>query len=181
MNSIQTIAGEAREFLSGYFATSEGRIFSTRQKHLGITERKMQLTNKGYLISDFQVDGRARKCTVHRAVLLAWIGPPPSPSHEGRHLDGNRLNNSNLNLAWGTAWENTQDKKRHGSRWARGTAQGASKLTEEQVCEIRKPGPSTRSLARRFNVHQKTIQDIRRGKNWGWLLAPDAVRKENGA
>ena len=51
---------------------------------------------------------------VHVLVLSTFVGPRPD-GMEVRHLDGNSLNNSLENLAWGTHKENTQDAFVHGS------------------------------------------------------------------
>lgn len=63
---------------------------------------------------------RQRSMHVHILVLEAFTGrrPVPPPGHkrmEGRHLDGNRLNNRLTNLAWGTSSENSQDAILHGT------------------------------------------------------------------
>lgn len=51
---------------------------------------------------------------VHRLVATAFLGEPPS-GDEIRHLDGNRLNPSLSNLAYGSRSENTLDSVRHGT------------------------------------------------------------------
>lgn len=50
---------------------------------------------------------------VHYLVLLAFVGPRPE-GLEVRHLDGNDLNNTLGNLAYGTSAENKADVLRHG-------------------------------------------------------------------
>lgn len=51
---------------------------------------------------------------VHRAVLLAFVGPCPE-GREGCHRDGNPGNNTLENLYWGTRSENCLDQVRHGT------------------------------------------------------------------
>ena len=55
----------------------------------------------------------------HRLVALAFHGEPPEGKHLVRHLDGNGLNNSPENLAWGDDEDNYQDAVRHGVSKAR--------------------------------------------------------------
>jgi hypothetical protein len=51
---------------------------------------------------------------VHRAVVLAFDGPPPTTQHTDiRHLDGVKSNNRLHNLKWGTRSENMQDVVLH--------------------------------------------------------------------
>lgn len=51
---------------------------------------------------------------VHRLVATAFLGSGPA-GHEIRHLNGNPLDNSVENLAWGTHVENMADRKLHGT------------------------------------------------------------------
>lgn len=55
-----------------------------------------------------------RKARVHRAVLLAFVGPAPVGMIT-RHLNGNPGDNRLKNLAYGTHYENHQDRIRHGN------------------------------------------------------------------
>lgn len=57
-------------------------------------------------------NGRLRFFWGHRLVLETFVGPRPS-GLQTRHLDGDPLNNSLSNLAYGTAQENAQDKVTH--------------------------------------------------------------------
>lgn len=54
----------------------------------------------------------------------------------------------------------------------RGPANGASKLTADQVLAIRRrraAGERQVDLAREFGVGPYTIRDIQEGRTWGWL------------
>lgn len=66
-------------------------------------------------------DARRKGFTIHRLVLLAFVGPP-AEGQVCRHLDGNPANNVLTNLAWGSLSENVMDQVRHGThRGARRT------------------------------------------------------------
>lgn len=52
--------------------------------------------------------------SVHRLVLLAFVGEPPH-DHEALHGDGTRANNRLENLRWGTRSENIADTHKTGT------------------------------------------------------------------
>lgn len=68
----------------------------------------------GHLKVGIRMGGRYHHAWVHRLVLEAFVGPCP-PGMETRHLNGNPKDNRLENLAWGSATENAQDTKDHGS------------------------------------------------------------------
>jgi hypothetical protein len=72
-------------------------------------------SGKGYrqivLIDD---NGKARHMYVHRLVLMAHVGLPPSPTHQAAHWpNADRSDNRLENLRWATPRENAADKRRH--------------------------------------------------------------------
>lgn len=71
---------------------------------------------------------------LHAVVLMTWNGPRPQ-GMEVRHLDGNKLNNSLANLAWGTSKQNGADKAGHGS--CKGARNGSAKMNEQIVLQLR--------------------------------------------
>ena len=86
-------------------------------------------------------------------------------------------------LFLGTAKDNAEDRDRkgrhraglalHPERAARGEAVGGSKLNPNSVREVRKclaEGESANTIARALGVSKATIQDIRRGRTWRWLV-----------
>ncbi len=101
---------------------------------------------------------------VHRAVLLAFAGPP-AEGQQVAHLDGNPLNARLENLAWVTCKENHSHKVAHGTQ-PRGEFSSAAKLTLRQVEEIRLSKSSGVALARIYGVSPSAICIIRKGKTW---------------
>jgi len=73
---------------------------------------------------------------VHRAVLEAFGGDPPSNNHHCAHNDGNPENNHIDNLRWATHKENMADKKLHGTE-NEGVRNGMCVLTVSNVKEIK--------------------------------------------
>lgn len=51
---------------------------------------------------------------VHNLMLEAFVGPRPTPAHEGRHINGIPDDNRIENLAWGTRREQRLDDLRNG-------------------------------------------------------------------
>lgn len=58
---------------------------------------------------------RKQHRTIHRLVMLAFVGPCPE-GQEVRHLDGSRDNPRLENLAYGTRKENVADSIEHGTK-----------------------------------------------------------------
>lgn len=102
-------AGEVPGF-PGYYVTPDGRIIGRTGGWL-----KPQRDRSGHLAIQAQVDGRRRTLSLHRAVLLAWVGPPPEGA-QACHNDGDPANNRVDNLRWDTHSANQLDRYRHAKR-----------------------------------------------------------------
>lgn len=113
-------------------------------------------------------DKRRVTRTVHGLVIRAFHGPKPSRK-QARHLDGNRENNAAANLVWGTAQENHDDKRLHGTQ-AKGESIHCGKLDEAAVRDIRRRvilwGEKQAKLAREYGVNNHTVRLILLGKTW---------------
>jgi hypothetical protein len=145
----------------GYSVNAYGEIRGPS----GQTLRPMR-AHRGHLYVLTPLPRRPRKLYVHRAVLLAFMGPPPA-GQEGRHLDGDPEHNHLSNLAWGTPLQNAADKERHG-RQPKGERSVTAKLTEAQVREIRglHGTASLRQLAARYGVSHTAIRRAALGIKW---------------
>lgn len=86
-----------------------------------------------------------------------------------RHKCRGRCVNPN-HLELGTRADNQHDRIRDGTS-NRGERHGHSKLTEDQVRQIKGVDPTrtNTSIAMEYGVSRETIGLIRRGKRWGWL------------
>ena len=58
--------------------------------------------------------GRGNPRMIHVLVLETFVGPRPSPKHDGCHDDGNYQRNALTNLRWDTRQANSLDTVRHG-------------------------------------------------------------------
>jgi len=115
---------------------------------------------KGYL----KVRMAGKNVLVHTLVLESFICLCPI-GMQARHLDGNPSNNHVRNLVWGTSLENSKDREAHG-RTVRGSSVRQSKLTEDDVYEIRLSSLSDAKLASKFGVTISTVRLARIGKTW---------------
>lgn len=104
-----------------YDVTEMGQVFSTSSNWRGYGARPLiaHPNSHGYLRVRLLIDGKRKSFFVHKLVAERFLEPRPSPKHEIRHLDGNKLNNSSDNLAWGTRQDNADDREKHG-RTSRG-------------------------------------------------------------
>jgi len=92
---------------------TKGDVIVTRR----LPGRPMRASDNGagYQTVMLRIDGRGVRRYVHRLVLEAFVGPPPSPDHHGAHWDGDRSHNWLENLRWATPAENQADRERHGT------------------------------------------------------------------
>lgn len=92
---------------------------------------------------------------VARAILMAFVGPPPEGMQAAHYPDRNPRNNNLWNLQWKTAYDNHQDKELHGTVM-RGELHGNARLTEEDVREIRRmkaEGATQKQITDRVRNH----------------------------
>ena len=141
------------------------------ERHYPAKMLKPALNTRGYeIVTLCDTNNVHHTYAVHRLVLETFSGPK-KPGQECRHLDGNIRNNSIDNLRWGTAAENMADKIAHGT-WVRGSRVGNSRLTEDQVREIKarlKQKEPHASIALEYGVKTATISAISSGRNWSWI------------
>lgn len=114
----------------------------------------------------------SRMQAAHIEVCERVNGPRPTPRHQSAHSCGNGHLGciSPKHLRWATISSNQSDRAVHGTS-NRGTRQWLSKLTEQDVIEIRSlvGAHSKTEIARRFGVSRSTIRSILNGQSWNWL------------
>lgn len=164
MTELKAIPG-----FDGYLVSADGDVFSLRE---GYRRELTQRMHRGYRHVTVRCGvGRDAKVKVptHRLVLLAWIGERPSRHSVGRHLDGNPLNNSAVNLAWGSRSDNATDSLRHGTAAClrKGERHPSAKLSYAATVDIRSrlaAGERAARLADEFSVSDYHIRDIGCGR-----------------
>lgn len=109
---------------------------------------------------------------IHRLVCKLFV-PNPDNKPFVNHVDGNRSNNFYKNLEWATNSENQLHAYNQLGRIAVwGESNGQSKLTAEDVKEIRKlrtEGMTMKQIALRYGVCNESIRKIVTGKTWAKL------------
>jgi hypothetical protein len=140
-----------------YFVNEQGDIFSTKRG--GIKKLKAGTTN-GYLQVSI-CNNNIKRIYVHRLVAETFI-PNPQNKLEVNHKNGIKSDNRIENLEWATKNENMSHAVSMGLY--------RSKLTEEQVIEIRKlyctKKSSQKQLAKMFDVTYQLISLIVNNKSW---------------
>jgi len=115
--------------------------------------------------------GTNKTVWVHRLAAEIWKGFVPNPTvYICHHCDNPSCFNPE-HLFTGTSLDNNRDCKAKGrSPKAMGILNGASKLDDGKVIEIRKTketsGLSDREIAKAFGVSQTLVSRILRGKAW---------------
>ncbi len=98
-----------------YEISSLGQV--RRVDYRGITKLlKCSETKSGYVrVTFYAGDGRLVQRYIHRLVCAAFCGEPTPERNQACHRDGNKGNNTDKNLYWGTPKDNAADSIRHGT------------------------------------------------------------------
>lgn len=152
--------------IEGYpgYEVSEAGVIRSERRPNGMKPRS---NGKGYYIVTLHNEyGMATKL-ISRIVLETFVGPAPSEHHQAAHGNGNKADNSLLNLRWATQVENEEDKEKHGTRPRGEKHANSCGLTDEQVKEIKAlipwPHGFGRVLAKRYGVSDYVIHSIKTG------------------
>lgn len=143
------------------------RLLFKRSNRLAGTILKGSIKKGGYREYKIQLEGKGNLVYAHREVLLAFVGPPPTPSHQCAHWDGDPLNNHYSNLRWATAAENTADKVRHGRHM-----NGKRNFTEEQVLGMRAmwaAGNTYAQIRDVYTISKGNLSSIINRETWNHL------------
>ncbi len=113
-----------------------------------------------------RIDRDGKQWRMSRYIYTTQHGEIPE-GLQIRHTCDNRLCINPMHLLIGTNQDNMDDKVSR-NRQARGETHGKSKLTEQEVLEIRKIGysKSKKELGRMYGVSYSVIHNIRRNKTW---------------
>lgn len=148
-----------------YGVSADGTITSYVHKRPRVL-RPIQ-TGKYVGLTILDRDGVIRRIYVHHLVGEVFHGKCPL-GMEWRHLDGNRLNNGEANLAHGTRSQNMQDKVLHGTAPI-GERHPGAKLNDDAVVAMRRAraaGASLTRLSREFGVSRMTCSRVVNHRLW---------------
>ena len=175
----------------GYFASSDGEIFSTWKRRgvqdpithrlIGVTYtatgdlRRLKggsLKPRGKVLSTYVTlgleDGVYKQRNVHCLILETFRGPCPE-GMEGCHNDGNPLNNHIDNLRWDTPKNNQADRWLHGTMKF-GETHPNAEITDEiarMVKQMIADGQgSNKFIANVLGISKHIVCEIRCGNAW---------------
>lgn len=163
----------------GYQVSNMGRV-----KSLVKAYRREEIILKGspnttgYMLVQLYPKPRQRKSLpVHRLVMMTFQPNPVMDELEVNHKDLDTTNNKMSNLEWVTEKENkahyvASDKfKTVIIKVPKGEEQHLSKLTDDQVIEIRRlyaanEHGTRKKLREKYGMSEGAIRDILNGKTW---------------
>jgi hypothetical protein len=161
-----------------YYITETGEIWSKKyhpQQNPNCKLKKLKPrkdNSHGYLMVWLQIDGKNTGKLIHRLVGEIFL-PNPENKPQINHIDGNKLNNHISNLEWCTSSHNNKHAYQIGLKKpidTKGQKNGNSKLTQQQVLEIRElyssGNYSQKELSKKFQVGTVQIHRIVNNKLW---------------
>lgn len=134
------------------------------QKYSGRLLSPCKRDKLGYMVVHLGVDGKKMNISVHRMVLLAFVGEPDS-GKEACHNNGDASDNRAENLRWDTHKANNGDRTLHGT-YALGEDHAMSKLTSDEVRSMRDSGLGCAELARKTGISKSHASRILLKKSW---------------
>lgn len=177
-----TITRQLREIPGwpGYWAGSDGTIWSTFPgcggRYTDVHPLAPHKDKYGYMRTSLGFYEARKTIPVHKLVALAFIGLRP----EGMvicHRNGKKTDNRAENLSYGTAEENVEQKKAHGT-FLSGERGPAAKLTDSQcrrMLRLLKAGHAQTAVAKQLGVGVSTVWAIKTGRSRPYLTAEAAV------
>lgn len=148
-----------------------GRLMSINGKKRNSYIVKTSLDQTGYYCTQLRKVPLYRRIRIHTLVAETFFEKPKGNNICVNHKDGNKLNNHISNLEWVTRTENCRHAARTGLM-ARGQTHWQSKLTNKDVIKIAFLffiGYTNIEIGKMFNVHRRTICDIRMGATWSHI------------
>lgn len=136
------------------------------------------VSSNDYLMISLNRNNKRYNFLIHRLVAEHFLNEPSIELQEAakytkhkkvivNHKDGIKTNNHINNLEWATYSTNKKHAHDNGLEKSRkGSSNAFSKLTEEQVVEIRKSIGTYKELSIKYNVSRSTISDIINRKSW---------------
>jgi hypothetical protein len=147
-----------------YIVSNIGRV-----KNLKTNKIIAQTLNKdGYWCCGLYKNKKHKVFITHRLMMIAFV-PNPENKEQVNHINAIKTDNILVNLEWSTPKENTIHACKMGlMNYSKGSEHYASKLTDEDVIEIRRLSLSTTKIkiSKIYNVSDSCICNIVNRKRW---------------
>ena len=160
-----------------YQVSNTGLVRSMNFNHItGLVKTIAQKTDRyGYKVVQLHNNGERKHITVHRLVAKTFI-PNENKLPQINHIDGNKSNNSVLNLEWCTGKENMEHGRKNGL--FKNTEIASIKRRIEVTCASKTSGyieyfPSQSHAAKAIGATVSEISEVVRGNRkstHGFLL-----------
>lgn len=148
------------DYAGRYQVSDQGRVRSLLFRGNGGAQVMKSSTNyAGYHVISLGKDRKQHR--VHCLVLLAFVGPRPTPDHDGCHRDSDKNNNHLSNLRWDTKSGNIKDRRSYF-----GDGNPNAKLNQaqrEEIARRARAGESRTILARAFGITVPRVCQIAKG------------------
>jgi len=144
-------------FEGKYLISNFGTLLSIGGKYKEPYYTQGFIDSTGYYGACLRMPG-LRICTrIHVLVATYFVEGKTEERNHVNHINGNKLNNHYTNLEWVTCAENIKHAIRTGLINANGSNSSNSKLTDEQVLEIRKlyHTCTQKEIANRFGITRR--------------------------
>jgi hypothetical protein len=126
---------------------------------------KNWIDKKGYHYVDLRNNNLRKRFLVHRLVGICFLENKQNKP-QINHIDGVKSNNYLYNLEWNTAKENLKHAVDIGLNKKSGIYFWNSKLTSEQVKEIRNSNLSNSELSIIYNLNHSVISNVKLFKTY---------------
>lgn len=162
-----------------YDVSNYGRVRSYKKRGPGgwvnadNPQRILKPSKGPYLGVTLLLNGEQKRCSIHRLVLLTFVGPRPD-GLEVCHNDGDILNNYIGNLRYDTHSANMQEADK--SQWA-----SLRTFSDRQAYAIRHmaaEGTSDKSIADLYGVSIAAVSSIRLGDGYKHVGGPRTIYRK---
>jgi hypothetical protein len=153
-----------------YFIDENGNIYRNNK-----IRKPKKSSGMPYYQIDLWKKGKCEIKYIHRIVAETFI-PNPDNKPFVNHKNTIKTDNRVENLEWVSPKENTNHAKSNGLMDFNGEKNPQSKLTKEQIIQIKKEYVrnsrtfGSTALSKKYNVCFQQIIRIVNGERWGWLV-----------
>jgi len=153
-----------------YYITEDGNVFNIHtKKYISIITRTNNKSSYSRRYVGLSINKQQKWYTVARLVAEYYVQNPDN-KNQVNHIDGNPMNDHYSNLEWCTQSENIKHAINIGLKPMKGESNTSSKLTNQQVLDIRNEYKSfktpIRKIAKKYNVSYTAIRYIIKEYTW---------------